>query len=290
MNLYRTIASQEEIDQEYNVFLTVPDAQSFVDFNTTASMAAREELQCVLDERYGLMFDETIDIFPSETEGSPVVVFIHGGYWRSRSSRDFSMVARGLVAHGITVALPNYSLCPKVTLPEITNQNRAAFAWMYYQAHRFNGDPNRMFVCGHSAGGHQVGMLASTDWAGDYGLPGDVIKGGIAVSGIYDLSPLYFSWLQPILQLSHGVIAGQSPLLQIPDSGPSLLVSVGEDETAEFKRQSADYFSAWTCKGLTGSLLIQPGRNHFTAIRDLNDPESEFCTSVVEFMESCETG
>jgi len=103
----------------------------------------------------------------------------------------------------------------------------------YNEASRFNGDPGRIYVAGHSAGGQQVGMLAATDWPGAYGLPEEIVRGGIPISGIFDLQPLRNSCLQPKLQLTHEVILRQSPLFNIPPSGPPLLITLGEAETAE---------------------------------------------------------
>src|SRR5262245_25605646 len=148
------------------------------------SAAARADLDCTLDVRFGPTLDETLDIFPARRPGSPVLVFVHGGYWRILSSKEFSLVARGPVAHDVTVVVTNYSLCPKVSIAEITRQSRAAIAWLSREARSFNGDPERIFVCGHSAGGQQVGMVVATDWPGEHGLPQDSIKAGIPISGL----------------------------------------------------------------------------------------------------------
>ncbi len=289
MKLYRDFTTQEEIDREYNAVLMVPDLQPYIDHDTKAGIEARNELECILSERYGPAIDETVDIFPAGKPNAPILIFIHGGYWRSLSSKDFSLIARGPVLNGITVVVINYSLCPKVSISEITRQSRAMVAWLYSEAHRFNGDPERIFVCGHSAGGQQVGMLVSTDWVEEYGLPINIIKGGVPISGIFDLSPLYYSWLQPTIQLTHKTILRQSPLLRIPQIAPPLLISVGENESDEFKRQSTDYLSAWQKNGLQGELLIQPGKNHFTTFHDLNNADSPLCMSLIEFMTQCES-
>ncbi len=287
LKLYRNFTSQDEIDQEYNAVLRISDLQPYIEHDENANIEARNELKSILGIQYGPSPDETIDIFPAKNPFAPVFVFIHGGYWQSMNSQDFSMVARGLVSNGFTVAIPNYSLCPSVSISEITIQNRAAIAWIFKEINKYNGNPNQMFVCGHSAGGQQVGMLASTDWKKDYNLPENIIKGGIPISGIFDLSPLYYSWLQPTIQLTHGMVHEQSPLFQIPDNGFPMLVSVGETESPEFKRQSQQYFLAWQKKGFKGTMIIQPDKNHFTAIRDFSIPSGPFTASVLEFMKDC---
>ncbi|MFH2045771.1 MAG: alpha/beta hydrolase [Pseudomonadota bacterium] len=288
MKLYRNFTSQEEIDYQYNVAVTEPDIQSYVEMFIGGSEKARKELDCILDVRFGPTVDETVDIFPAKQPDAPIIVYIHGGYWHSLSSKEFSVVATGPNAHGFTVVLPNYSLCPKVTITEITRQNRAFIAWLYRNARKFNGNPERIFVCGHSAGGHQVGMLAATDWPGEYGLPENIIKGGIPISGLFDLFPFRYSWLQPKLQLSSEVIQQQSPLFNIPAKGPPLLISVGEKESAEFHRQAADYLTAWRAQNLYGELFVQPNKNHFTSIEGLIDANSTFCQSMIDFTKECE--
>lgn len=288
VKLYRNFKSQEDIDLEYNLNLTVPDLGYWIEWYSRESVITRRKLDCTLDVRFGPTVDETVDIFPAKEQGAPMLVFIHGGYWVVCSSKDYSYVANGLVDRGINVVVTNYSLCPKVSIPEITRQSRAAIAWLYREAPNYDMDPSRIFVAGHSAGGHQVGMLLSTDWQGEYGVPDDVVKGGITISGIFDLHPLKYSYLQPRIMLTHEVILRQSPYLNIPSSGPPILVSFGEEETAEFHRQSTDYLQAWRANGLQGELLVQEGKHHFSAIEDFNDPESTLCKSIIHFIDRYE--
>jgi arylformamidase len=289
MRLFRDFTSQEEIDLEYDLALTVPDLEHWIEWFTQESVTARRKLDCVLDVRFGPTVDETVDIFPAKEQGVPLLVFIHGGYWVLSSSKDYSFVGNGLVSQGITVVVTNYSLCPKVSIAEITRQSRAVIAWLHKEAPNFNADPSRIFVAGHSAGGHQVGMLSATDWPGEYGLPNDVIKGGIPISGIFDLSPLRYSFLQPRLLLTHEVILRQSPVLNIPHAGPPLLITFGKEETAEFHRQSTEYLQAWRANGLQGESLVQKGKHHFSALEGLNEPHSPLCKALIDFLARCES-
>ena len=288
MNLYRNFKTQSEIDREYNAVLMIPDLKPYIESDAKANEKVCNDLYNIPDLKYGPTPNETLDIFPAENPCSPVFVFIHGGYWRSMSSRDFSLVARGPVGRGVTVVLPNYSLCPAVSIPEITRQTRASIVWVYQNISRFNGDPDRIFIGGHSAGGQQVGMLVSTRWKEDYDIPDNVIKGGFPISGIFDLAPLYYSWLQPVIMLDKYVISTQSPQFQIPDHSPPVLISVGGDESFEFKRQSECYNTSLLKKGLKSELFIQSGKNHFTSFRELNDPDSLLSNTLIEFMENCE--
>ena len=286
--LYRQFSKQDEIDTEYDPERGVPDFGRYVDFFVGESEKAREDLDCILDERFGPTVEETIDIFPASEPDSPILVFIHGGYWRRLSSKEFSLVARGLVALGITTVVTNYALCPKVTLPEITRQSRAAISWLYRSEHGFAGNRNRIFVAGHSAGGHQVARLLSTHWEQDYGLPADVIKGGFAISGLFDLRPLRYSFLQPMLQLSEEIVRAESPMFNIPQVSRPLITSVGGEETGEFKRQSHDYMNALVAAGLSASFSEQPGKNHFSAIEGFIDQNSDLCKQVNSFIAECE--
>jgi arylformamidase len=290
MALYRQFVTQAEIDKEYDVETSAPDFQQYIDFNIRESRKAREELECLLDVSFGPTVEEMLDVFPAQNPEAPILVFIHGGYWRANSSKEFSWVARGPVALGFTVVIINYALSPKVTLPEITRQSRAAIAWVHRSSKTFSGSRRRIYVAGHSAGGHQVAMLLHTRWMEDYGLPSDVIRGGFAISGLFDLRPLRFSWLQPMLQLTEDIVQAQSPLLRLPDRAPPLLVSVGGAESSELRRQSADYLHAWMAAGLEGWSFEQPEANHFTAIAGFIDKDSELCASLRRLVETSEAG
>ena len=169
-------------------------------------------------------------------------------------------------------------------MEEITRQSRAAIAWLRTTDLEFNGDRDRIFVSGHSAGGQQTALLLGSDWESEYGLPQDTIKGGIMISGLFDLRPLRYSFVQPKLQLNYGTIEGQSPLFHLPESAPHILVSVGAEESAEFRRQSRDYLDAWIAAGLNGEYFEQVGKNHFTAIDGFLDPESSLFRKMDEFM------
>ena len=284
MKLYRDFDSQEAVDSEYNIELAVGDMSPYVEWFVGGSARARAELACVLDVPFGPTRDETLDIFPASRPNAPVLLFVHGGYWRMLSSKEFSLVARGPVAHDVTVVVSNYSLCPKVSIAEITRQSRATVAWLAHHIARYNGDPARIFVAGHSAGGHQVGMLAATDWHSEYGLPANIIKGGMPISGLFDLRPFRHSWLQAKLQLDADLIERQSPLFHIPAHGPPLLVTLGGDESQEFHRQSADYVAAWRAAGHHATEFAQAGKNHLTAIAGFEEPDSALCRALMDFI------
>lgn len=278
--LYRDFTTQEELDAEYDIARSVLDPQRHLDAFVAESARAREELECRLDVPYGPTRPERLDLFPAGP-GSPMLAFLHGGYWRARSARDFSFVARGPVAAGVSVAIVEYALCPEVTVEEIVRQSRAAVAWLHEHAGEIGADPQRLHVAGHSAGGQLVGMLLATDWERDYRVPADVIAGACAISGLFDLAPLRHSFLQPALQLTEGQVLRASPIHQLPDRAPPLLVTYGGLESAELRRQSEDFLSAWRARHLPGERLDQPDANHYTAIEGFLDPESALCRALL---------
>jgi arylformamidase len=284
MNLYREFGTQEEIDAQYNIGASLPGWESYLERYIVDSEKARGVLHCELDVPYGPTLDEHVDIFPSAVANSPVFVFIHGGYWRALSSKEFSFIASTLVENNITVVITNYSLCPKVSIAEITRQNRSVIAWLSKNVQRCNGDPGRIFVSGHSAGGQQTAMVCSTGWQRDYGLDRDTVKGGIAISGLYDLQPFRYSYLQPVLMLSHELIREQSPCFCIPESGPDMILSVGEKEASEFHRQAQDYQTACRLSGMTSEFQVEKGEDHFSILYNLLDPDSELFTKTMEMM------
>jgi len=283
--LYRSFSTQAEIDDHYDVEKSIPNIKEIITTISTQSEKARSELDHKLSVPFGPTIAEHVDIFPTKQPKAPILVFIHGGYWRQLSSKNFSHVAFGPVSAGVTVVLTNYELCPKVTMDEIVRQSRAAVAWVYKNATTFGGDPERIYISGHSAGGHLTAMVMSTEWERDYGLPKTIIKGGCAISGLYDLMPFPYSWIQPSLQLTWDQVLRNSPILHVPKEAPPLIVTCGGDEPVEFIRQSQDFLSAWKAGGLVGEFLPLPGYNHFNIIEGFLKVDSILCSKILHMMQ-----
>lgn len=280
--LYRDFDSQAQIDAQYNPSIGLSDPAAPGRHFVEMSKLARERLKCELDIPFGPTRAETLDIFPAEQPNAPVFVFIHGGYWRALSSKEFSSVALGLQPLGITTVVINYALCPQVTIDEITRQTRAALAWVYRNIGRYGGNPGRIAIGGHSAGGHLTAMSLQTAWAEDYGMPQDPFVAAVLFSGLYDLNPLRYSYLQPMIQLDPGMVQRCSPAFSVRSCNTPVWVTWGGNETSEFARQSASYHQAWLQAGNRGELSPIEQADHFTVIAGLEQPDSAVSTWLRE--------
>ncbi|MDH4249363.1 MAG: alpha/beta hydrolase, partial [Deltaproteobacteria bacterium] len=164
MSLYLNY-DRAALDAQYFLRGRHKDFQQHLDRYESESARTVAALGCRRNVPYGPSPEETLDVFPARTPGSPVQVFIHGGYWQAQDKRSYSFVAGPLVAAGAAAVVINYALAPTVGLDEIVRQVRAAVAWTVLHAREFNGDPERIHVSGHSAGGHLTAMMLITDWA-----------------------------------------------------------------------------------------------------------------------------
>ena len=268
--LYRNFETQAQIDAQYNPSLALsPTDQPMQHFGAQAERA-RTTLRNTLDVPYGPTVEETLDIFPAAAPNAPVFVFIHGGYWRSLDKSDHSFIAPSLTQAGACVVVLNYDLCPAVTIPQITMQMVKALAWVYRNVKQYGGDPKRISVMGHSAGGHLAAMLLACTWK-TYSpdLPADLVKKALSISGLYDLEPLrHTPFLQESLKLTPQQVRLASPaLLPRPEQG-TLCSVAGADESAEFIRQNLMIQQAWGQKTVPVCETL-PGLNHFSVLEAL---------------------
>ena len=260
------------LSREYNNRELFPDHPRHFARWTESSARARSTMTCHVDIAYGSSPGETLDIFPARKGDGSVLLFIHGGYWRSLDKKDFSFLAPALVDAGVSLVVVNYELCPKVTIERIVQQMLAASAWLYRNAERYGMDEERLFACGHSAGGHLAAMLLAALWpVVDRSLPKDLVKGALAVSGVYDLRPLtQVGWLNGDLRLDEESAFKLSPAFLPPATRAPLYLAVGGLESSEFKRQNALLAQRW--KAVLGGDVAMPGSDHFTVIDGLADP------------------
>ncbi len=268
------------LDQQYDNRARVADHPRFLGNWAEASAHVRRQTPgASLDLRYGDVLQETLDVFPPTGPvppgGAPVMVFIHGGYWRSLDKSDFSFIAPAFNAAGALVVVPNYALCPAVTIEHIALQMAQAVAWTLDHAAEFGGDPSRIALVGHSAGGHLATMLLTCRWKElDAGLPAQPLAGALSISGLYDLEPLrHTPCVMRDLNLTPASVARLSPAFFPRPKGTRLFTVVGLEESDEFLRQNALIRDVW---GPTAVPVCEtlPGTHHFSVLNPLADPAS----------------
>ena len=271
---------QKALDGEYNNRVKVKDALEWIARFGAESARARAELPLSFDVPYGAHHAERLDVFPAARPGpAPVHVFIHGGYWHRMDKADFSFVVRGLRPAGAVTVVLNYGLVPSIDLDELVRQCRAAIAWIQRHAREWGGDPDRITVSGHSAGGHLVAMLLATDWSA-FGAPGDVVKAGCAISGLYDLEPIRLCYLNEVLKLTPEIARRHSPVHLAPARPTPLVLALGGAEGAEYHRQTDDLMSAWRPRGVPIEVMDLPGHDHFSIVAELQSPFSPLARAI----------
>jgi arylformamidase len=259
---------------EYNNRARVPDNPALI-AGWARDAASYRERHVPRAMPYGPGARHTIDFFPGDGSG-PIVVFIHGGYWQALDGSFFSHLAGGLNAHGISVAIPSYDLCPDITVDQIIRQMRMASRELARL-----GQP--LVISGHSAGGHLAACLLATDWpAFDASLPRDLITSAYAISGLFDLGPLVETSINKALRLDHAAARAVSPLFWKAPARGSLDAVVGENESAEYFRQSQIVVERWGAAGIATRFGTVAGANHFTAIAPLADPNAPMVLRLKE--------
>ena len=256
-------APAPDLEAEYNNRAKVPGHPAIIaGWAADAAAFRAQHPHAELDLPYGPTARQAMDIFwPDATQAAPLAMFIHGGYWSALDKSFSSHLARGLLAHGVAVAVPSYDLCPQVSLAAIIDQLRASAGFL----HRRHG--RRLLVGGHSAGGHLAAMLMATDWPAR-GLPLHLAAAGFSLSGLFDLAPLVQTSINGPLQLDIAEARRLSPLL-LPSPGLPFHAAVGGAEGPEYARQSCEMAAAWS-----GAWETLPGHDHFTIVGELANPDS----------------
>jgi arylformamidase len=253
------------LDRQYNPRTQVPDFADYFARWKVSARASRELLRGRLDLPYGAGSSETLDFFAAANANAPLLVFIHGGYWRALDKEDFSWIAPAYVAAGVSVAVLNYGLAPRTPIPAIVEQMRRASGWLYQNAQSLGVDRNRIVCSGHSAGGHLTGMMLATDWPGvSPGFPERLFAAAVAISGLFDLAPLtQAEFLRHDLRLDAESARAISPAFLPLINDVSLLRAVGAAESTEFHRQSHLLADHWptACRS---ELMDVPSCNHLS--------------------------
>jgi arylformamidase len=262
--------TRDEFERQYNARLLVPDSEQIVATFAERSQTLRDAHPAAhLDVPYGNAGRERMDIFPAGDGRAPVVVYIHGGYWRSRDKSSYSFLAAPFNAMGATAVVMGYSLCPHVTVGDIVRQLQAACAWVWNNIDEYGGDHHHIYVVGNSAGGHLAAMLAATDWPEiNHHLPPDILKGAMSLSGLFDLEPLLQHSINQTLNLTAASAARNSPRKKKPRLAGPFIGAVGGDESDEFKRQSRELVEAWKEHNEHVDYVEVAGRNHFSIVGD----------------------
>jgi arylformamidase len=245
------------------------------------SLGARETISSVLDVPYGPSAAERLDIFrPKQTGLAPVQIYIHGGYWISNDKKDCSYVALGFVGAGFLNVVINYGLIPTVAMTEQVRQCRSAVRWVAAHIREYGGDPDQIYVTGHSAGGHlAVSLLTDPEI-----VPG-LIKGITSLSGLYDLEPVRLSFVNEKLGLSEQDVAGLSPVRQEPrDVVPRLLLTIGAREGDEYIRQMTEFATVWRHRMPHLVSAVMPETDHFSMRAALDDADSTICRLIWQTM------
>ncbi len=271
------------MERQYNNRAAVPDHPEVLAEWEIKSAAWQADAKGVRELAYGDSAAETLDLYLADAEGAPVHMYIHGGYWQAGTKKTSCFMARPLVAAGAHVAVLDYGLCPDVTIDEIVRQTRAALAWLYGNVAAHGGNPDRITISGHSCGGHLVGMAMATDWPafGD-GLPADLVKGGVSVSGLFELEPLIDTTINDKVGMDIECARRNSPILLEPAPAAPLSLLVGGLESDEYHRQSRDFAAAWGAKGVPVGVTIVPEANHFTILAGMDSPADPAIVAIVQ--------
>jgi arylformamidase len=264
------------LDSMYNNRALVPAHAAHFAHWRDASKAACVSSRCFQDVAYGHGPNESLDIFPASgtagKKGAPVLVFIHGGYWRSLDKADHSFVAPAYTSQGTCVVVPNYALCPAVTIPDISLQMVKALAWVWRNIARFGGDPSRITVVGHSAGGHLAAMLLACHWkAYAKDLPADLLQRALSISGLFELESVRMTPFLSDLHLTPQDALRSSPAwMPAPKTGRFFTVA-GALESAEFLRHNLLIQQAWGKQRVPVSEAL-PGLQHFSIVEAFAQP------------------
>jgi arylformamidase len=265
---------QQELDDAYDQSKYAPNIQQVLKRYETNSDAVRQRLGEPRRLTYGTTSVEWADLFATRRPNAPIHVFIHGGAWRGGLARNYAFPAETFVAagaHYIAVEFTNVTQTNGDMAP-MAHQVRSALAWIYRNAASFGGDANRIYLSGHSSGGHLAGVATVTDWERDFGVPKDVIKGALLVSGIYDLKPARLSARSSYVKFTDEVEQALSPQRHLDKLSIPLVLAYGTFETPEFQRQTRDFAAAVKAAGKPVTLLVADGYNHFEIIETLANP------------------
>jgi len=263
---------QAELDRQYDQRAWAPNAIELINRYGADSAAVRTRTGEPDRYNYGGTRAECLDLFRTHRTPAPVHVFVHGGAWRLLSADDSAFPAETFVRAGAHYVALDFAPLPQVPLDLMVDQVRSAIAWLHRYAVQFGGDPDRIFVSGHSSGAHLAAAVATTDWKARFGLPQDVVRGVLCCSGIYDLEPVRLSARNDYVQLDDTLVETLSPLRHVANLRCPVAVGVGERESDEFKRQAREFAAVLEEHGVPVEMFEGAGLNHFEIVTTLASP------------------
>jgi arylformamidase len=275
---------QAALDRAYDQTAWAPNMQQVLQRRAAASDAVRGRLGAPRTFAYGPTSVEWLDVYPTARPPAPGMVFLHGGAWRGGEARGQAYAAETFVLAGAHWVVPEFGTVMDVGLDGMVAQVRRAVAWVASNAESFGGDPGRLYVGGHSSGGHLAGTLLVTDWAKDFGLPADVVKGGLCVSGMYDLKAVRLSARSSYVKFDDRIEHELSPQRHLARLTAPVVVAYAEHDSPEFQRQAREFADALARIGQLARLVVATGLNHFEIPETLARPDSLLGRAALELM------
>jgi arylformamidase len=282
--------TQAELDAAYNQAAYEPNIQQLRDRWISNSERTRQRIGAPSRVPYGPTEIERLDIFRTDRatsrNGAPVFIFIHGGAWRAGSAKTYAAPAEMFIRAGAHYVAPDFVLVQDAggRLFPMADQVRRAIAWVYENAASFGGDRDRIYIGGHSSGAHLAAVALTTDWRGDFGLPADIIKGGMCSSGMYDLAPVRLSHRSSYVKFTDEMVEALSPQRHIDKLSAPLIVAYGTCETPEFQRQARDFAAAVRVSGKPVELSVGEHYSHLELPETLCSPYGLLGSAVLEQM------
>ena len=278
---------QAALDAAYDQAAYAPNRGQLIERRINESAMARRRIGHPERVAYGPAEIERLDIYRSGQAPAVVFVFIHGGAWRSGRSKDFATPAEMFLAAGAHYVVPDFAWVQDVggNLMVLANQVRRAIAWVYENIARFGGDPDRLYVGGQSSGGHLTAVALTTDWQHDFNLPARIIRGGMCICGMYDLTPVRLSARSRYLAFDDATVAALSPIRHLDLLQAPLVVAYGTCETPEFQRQNREFAAAVETAGKQVRLLVGEHYNHFELPETLGSPYGLLGRAVLDLMD-----
>jgi arylformamidase len=265
---------QAELDAAYENVVYEPNLPQVSQRIASIADGVRVRLGEPRRVAYGPSEIEKLDIYRTSRARAPIFVFIHGGTWRTGTSRRAGFPAELFIDHGAHYVALDFTnvIDAGGDLRVMADQVRRGIAWVYRNAESFGGDPNRLYVGGHSSGGHLCGVVMVTDWQKDFGVPDDILKGGMCMSGMYDLKPVRLSWRSSYVKFDDAMEQAMSSIRHLDKVRAPITVTYGTFETPEFQRQGRDFAAALKAAGHKVNLVELAHYAHLEAEESLSHP------------------